>query len=91
MKIKGEIKDQTDLKLIEILDRIDHKNWNLSDKQRDLYFDAQQELIRRLKMYREYFEEAKHVHVAGTTIGLDIDTCAKCGKDLRNDIHIRKR
>lgn len=29
----------------------------------------------------------KHMHVAGTTKGLDIDTCAKCGLDLREEIH----
>lgn len=29
----------------------------------------------------------KHTHVAGTTHGRDIDECAFCGLDLRNDIH----
>jgi hypothetical protein len=28
-----------------------------------------------------------HYHVAGTTAGKDIDECARCGQDLRNDIH----
>ena len=28
-----------------------------------------------------------HMHVAGTTVGQDIDKCAKCGIDLRNAIH----
>lgn len=28
-----------------------------------------------------------HYHVAGTTIGKHIDECAKCGRDLRSDIH----
>ena len=27
------------------------------------------------------------MHVAGTTKGLHIDTCADCGNDLRNPIH----
>lgn len=30
-----------------------------------------------------------HYHVAGTTKGLDIDTCAQCGMDIRNEIHWR--
>ncbi len=34
-------------------------------------------------------EGRDHHHAAGTMIGLDIDTCAICGKDIRNDIHIR--
>jgi hypothetical protein len=29
----------------------------------------------------------KHMHIAGTTVGKDIDTCAVCGEDLRADIH----
>jgi len=85
-----DVKEAHDLKLVEILDRIDRKNWNLPEKQRDMYFAAQQELIRRLKVYREYFDKAKHYHVAGTTIGLNIDTCAECYKDLRDEIHISK-
>lgn len=28
-----------------------------------------------------------HYHVAGTTVGKDIDECAKCGQDIRSDIH----
>ena len=28
-----------------------------------------------------------HCHVAGTTVGKDIDECAKCGRDLRHEIH----
>jgi hypothetical protein len=30
-----------------------------------------------------------HYHVAGTTKGLDIDTCAQCGRDIRDEIHWR--
>lgn len=30
-----------------------------------------------------------HIHVAGTTIGKHIDTCAKCGHDLRHESHLR--
>jgi hypothetical protein len=33
----------------------------------------------------------KHIHMAGTTIGQDIDKCAKCGLDIRDDIHIKIR
>jgi hypothetical protein len=29
----------------------------------------------------------KHIHAAGTLIGEDIDTCAHCGADIRNEIH----
>lgn len=29
----------------------------------------------------------KHRHAAGTMVGKHIDTCAKCGRDLRNEIH----
>ena len=28
-----------------------------------------------------------HIHQAGTMVGLHIDTCGKCGLDLRNEIH----
>lgn len=31
----------------------------------------------------------QHVHVAGTTVGKDIDECARCGRDLRDPIHTR--
>jgi hypothetical protein len=31
----------------------------------------------------------RHYHVAGTTVGKHIDTCAACGNDLRSDIHFR--
>lgn len=31
--------------------------------------------------------EKKHDHVAGTTIGKDIDECARCGHDIRHSIH----
>jgi len=31
--------------------------------------------------------EGRHVHVAGTTVGKDIDECARCGHDLRHSIH----
>lgn len=34
-------------------------------------------------------EKVKHIHVAGTTIGRDIDECAACGFDLRDSIHHR--
>jgi hypothetical protein len=30
-----------------------------------------------------------HCHVAGTTVGKDIDECARCGRDLRHPIHLR--
>jgi len=30
-----------------------------------------------------------HVHVAGTVRGLDIDTCALCGEDIRSEVHRR--
>ena len=39
-----------------------------------------------LERYRTVFG---HYHVAGTTKGLDIDTCAQCGLDLRDEIHLR--
>lgn len=29
----------------------------------------------------------KHIHAAGTLVGKDIDTCAHCGADIRNNIH----
>ncbi len=31
--------------------------------------------------------ETKHVHVAGSTIGKHIDECARCGHDIRHEIH----
>lgn len=35
-----------------------------------------------------YYQNHKHIHVAGTTIGEHIDTCAVCDKDIRNGIHL---
>lgn len=32
-------------------------------------------------------QSERHMHVAGTTVGKHIDECAKCGQDLRADIH----
>ncbi len=32
-------------------------------------------------------ENEPHIHVAGTTAGLHIDTCAFCGHDLRHEVH----
>ena len=32
-----------------------------------------------------------HIHVAGTTVGMHIDKCAKCGRDLRDPIHARSQ
>lgn len=34
-------------------------------------------------------DEIPHTHVAGTTIGKHIDTCARCGRDLRHSVHQR--
>lgn len=45
-------------------------------KARDLYFDPEFDAV-----------APGHMHVAGTTVGKDIDTCAKCGRDLRHEIH----
>ncbi len=39
--------------------------------------------------YAHLQKDLRHTHVAGTTVGLDIDTCALCGKDIRNDIHLQ--
>jgi hypothetical protein len=36
-------------------------------------------------------EGRDHTHVAGTTVGKDIDECAVCGHDLRHPVHARKR
>jgi hypothetical protein len=32
-------------------------------------------------------DDLPHVHKAGTTVGKDIDECARCGQDLRSAIH----
>lgn len=32
-------------------------------------------------------EGREHYHVAGTTIGKDIDECAVCGRDIRDRVH----
>jgi hypothetical protein len=48
----------------------------------------------RINAARENLKWARrskpHTHVAGTTIGRDIDECAVCGADLRAGIHSRK-
>jgi len=41
--------------------------------------------------FRRYWCYTPHTHVAGTTHGLDIDTCARCGHDIRHNIHARQR
>lgn len=35
-------------------------------------------------------DDRSHFHMAGTTEGLDVDECARCGKDIRNPIHARQ-
>jgi hypothetical protein len=37
--------------------------------------------------WREILRLTPHGHAAGTLAGLDIDRCARCGKDIRDDIH----
>lgn len=32
-------------------------------------------------------ENRDHCHVAGTTVGKDIDECVVCGRDIRDSIH----
>ncbi len=32
-------------------------------------------------------DDLPHMHVAGTTVGKDIDECARCGQDIRCSIH----
>lgn len=48
----------------------------------------------RSKAIAEYEARArrhtKHTHVSGTTHGRDIDECAYCGLDIRDDIHARR-
>lgn len=36
-------------------------------------------------------EGRDHCHVAGTTVGKDIDECAVCGHDIRSAIHVSPR
>jgi len=86
MEIKGEISEQTDMKLIEIIDRTKKSS---RDEDNDLFYYARIELEKRIKKYRKYYDRARHYHVAGTIKGLDIDICAECGEDLRSDIHFR--
>lgn len=35
-------------------------------------------------------DDRSHFHVAGTTVGLHIDECARCGQDIRSAIHARQ-
>ena len=57
------------------------------------YFDSQTVLtedeLELLEMVEYALLEYVHTHVAGTTAGLRIDTCAECGEDLRHPIHRR--
>lgn len=50
--------------------------------------DSDKRKIERLEYQLAVWREAfKHTHVAGK--GQDIDTCGKCGLDLREEIHLR--
>lgn len=83
MKIKGKIEDQTDYKLLEILDRTRKSK---QQEYQDIFFYALKELELRLDKYKRYYIDARHYHVSDKH---DKDLCVKCGKDLRNDIHLK--
>lgn len=40
--------------------------------------------------WREILRLTPHGHAAGTLAGKDIDACARCGLDIRDDIHVRR-
>ena len=42
-------------------------------------------------MIDEILDELRHYHGAGTMVGKDIDECAFCGHDIRNDIHSSRK
>lgn len=46
---------------------------------------------RHLPFDDEYGAVVPHMHVAGTQAGLHIDTCARCGCDIRSEIHSGSR
>lgn len=62
---------------------------SLNDFQRRLD-DYDERLVRILGLVRRLqaiLDGEPHTHVAGTLDGLHIDTCAVCGRDIREDVH----
>ena len=45
------------------------------------------EILRLARELQRVLDGEPHPHVAGTLADLHIDTCAKCGHDIRNEIH----
>ena len=66
-----------------------HEAGSLSDFQRrlDEFDEGMCEILSLARELQRVLDGEPHPHVAGTVADLPIDTCAKCGLDIRNDVH----
>jgi len=65
------------------------KDGSLSDFQRilDEFDEGMCQILALVKELQKILDGERHSHVAGTLADLHFDTCAKCGHDIRNEIH----
>ena len=63
---------------------------SLSDFQRRLddFDERMGHILALAHEHQRILDGEPHAHVAGTLAGLHIDTCAKCGRDLREAVHM---
>lgn len=53
----------------------------------DEFDEGMGQILRLTHELQRVLDGEPHRHVAGTLADLHIDTCAKCGFDIRNEIH----
>ena len=66
-----------------------HEHGSLADFQRRLnaYDRGMARILMLAHKLQEVLDGGQHMHVAGTLEDLHIDTCAICGRDIREDVH----
>jgi hypothetical protein len=87
--------DWADELATEMVDRTRGQNWKDAGTPPMDRADAVEYIASRLRVisdsgYTRPAYEGPHPHVAGTTVGKDIETCAICGHDIRHSIHAQK-
>lgn len=53
----------------------------------EVFDEGFSEILRLTHKLQKVLDGEVHRHVAGTLADLHIDTCAICGRDIRNEIH----
>ena len=65
---------------------------NLVEFQRrlDRFDEGMCTILTKVHALQGVLDGSPHPHVAGALAGLVIDTCAVCGRDIRNEVHTDK-